>query len=161
MSLRCPRCGREFDVTLFEFEKEVTCSCGETLSLKSGHTIGGKAPEGRPKGRSKKKRGKPEHGIDWASLEREVFGAVNAREKMRDFEQAQQIRARADRISSLILHSDLPRVDVEIEIRRFREYVLEMFPDKEGLLDSVYVNRFRRLWSQFRDKDDPLFGRRA
>jgi hypothetical protein len=86
---------------------------------------------------------------------------VNARQQTRDYEQAEEIRRRADRISSLILHSDLPRVDIEIEIQKFREYVLEIFPEKEELLDSVYVNRFRRLWDQFRDTDDPLFGRRA
>jgi hypothetical protein len=176
VSLRCPRCGREFDVIRFEFGSEITCPCGEKLSLDSGHEIRGEAP---PRGKAPRGRGRggkarreeaggsgrgegeePQAAADWEALEREIFGAVNARQRARDYEQAEDIRSRADRISSLILHSDLPRVDIEIEIRKFRDYVLELFPEKEGLLDSVYVNRFKRLWAQFRDEDDPLFGRR-
>lgn len=107
----------------------------------------------------KKKRRPSDDDSQWRALEKEVFGAVNAREKARDFARAEEIRLAADRISSLILRSDLPRVDIEIEIRKFREHVLELFPEKEELLNSVYVNRFRRLWDQFRDGSDPLFGR--
>ena len=35
---------------------------------------------------------------------------------------------RADRIVNLILHSDLPRVDIEIEIETFREACLRQYP---------------------------------
>lgn len=158
MSLRCPRCGREFDVTRFQFAREITCPCGEKLTLESGHEVRDKRRRPMPKGSSRKKGGSRGPARAWDDLEREIFGAVNARERARDYEQAEEIRRRADRISSLILHSDLPRVDIEIEIRNFRAYVLEIFPEKEELLNSVYLNRFRRLWNQFRNADDPLFG---
>jgi hypothetical protein len=33
MAIRCPCCSREFDVTLFEFGRTVTCVCGNVVSL--------------------------------------------------------------------------------------------------------------------------------
>ncbi len=33
MAIRCPSCGHEYDVTLFEFESGVVCDCGEYVSL--------------------------------------------------------------------------------------------------------------------------------
>jgi len=173
MSLRCPACGREFDVTLFEFNREVVCPCGEKLSLKKGHELRrdsgrGKDGEGTSKrgektpgkGASKKDKGdrKPLRNIDWDSLEKEIFGAVNARQKQLDRARAQEIREIADRISSLILQKDMPRVDIEIEIKNFRTFVLEHFPEKEELFKAIYINRFRRLWNQFRGGEGPLFG---
>jgi DNA-directed RNA polymerase subunit RPC12/RpoP len=159
MSMRCPRCGREFDVTRFQFAREIACPCGEKITLASGHEVRDKKAGRKPGGGGvRKKGGSGKQARAWDDLEREIFGAVNARERSRDYEQAEEIRARADRISSLILHSDLPRIDVEIEIKKFRTHVLEIFPEKEELLNSVYLNRFRRLWNQFRNADDPLFG---
>ncbi len=43
MAITCPRCGRGFDVTLFQFGHRVRCHCGADLSfpgedLRSGHT---------------------------------------------------------------------------------------------------------------------------
>jgi hypothetical protein len=37
MAISCPRCGREFDVTLFEFGHRVRCDCGQWVDLASGH----------------------------------------------------------------------------------------------------------------------------
>jgi|Deesub1362A_J573_1020465.scaffolds.fasta_scaffold00289_8 uncharacterized Zn finger protein (UPF0148 family) len=31
MAIRCPYCGREYDVTLFEFEREISCVCGHMV----------------------------------------------------------------------------------------------------------------------------------
>jgi hypothetical protein len=31
MAIPCPRCGRQYDVTLFEFGRTVDCDCGERL----------------------------------------------------------------------------------------------------------------------------------
>ncbi len=31
MSIRCPRCGREYDVTVFQFGRNVKCACGEIV----------------------------------------------------------------------------------------------------------------------------------
>jgi len=86
---------------------------------------------------------------------------VNARSPKVDGERAKEIRAMADRISALIKQSDLPRVDIEIEIRNFREYVIEHFPEKEELFKAIYISRFRRLWDEHRKGEGPLFGRCA
>jgi hypothetical protein len=141
MSLRCPKCQREYDASLFEFNKEVVCACGERLSLSGGS--------------------RPIRDIDWESLEREIFGAVNSRSRKVDGEKAKEIRAMADHIGALIKQSDLPRVDVEIEIRNFRQFVLEHFPEKEELFKAIYINRFRRLWDEHRKGEGPLFGGRG
>jgi len=56
MSLRCPNCGREYDVTLFEFNREVTCACGERLSLKKGHEEKGSTKDGSIKDADRSRR---------------------------------------------------------------------------------------------------------
>ena len=33
MAIECPHCGRQYDVTLFEFGRHLRCSCGATVSL--------------------------------------------------------------------------------------------------------------------------------
>ncbi len=37
MAVQCPRCGRQYDVTLFEFQRSVDCECGRALDLAEGH----------------------------------------------------------------------------------------------------------------------------
>ena len=61
-----------------------------------------------------------------------------------------EIQRMADRVCVLILSSDLPAVDIEIEKNAVRERCLELFPDREELYDMVYESRFQRLWEQFR-----------
>lgn len=39
MSIRCSKCKREYDVTLFEFEREIVCECG---NRSSGSVVGSK-----------------------------------------------------------------------------------------------------------------------
>jgi hypothetical protein len=34
MAVRCLYCGRDYDVTLFEFGRSITCVCGETVAFK-------------------------------------------------------------------------------------------------------------------------------
>jgi len=63
-----------------------------------------------------------------------------------------ELAREADRIVNLILHSDLPRVDVEIEIENFREACLRRYPDGEALFDMVYASRFERIWEQWGDE---------
>ncbi len=50
----------------------------------------------------------------------------------------------------MILSSDLPEVDIEIEKSEVRERCLELCPDREDLYDMLYEARFQRLWDQFR-----------
>lgn len=132
MSIRCPRCGREFDVTLFQFGRRVRCPCGEIVAMESGHR---KSSDG--------------------AIEREIFESAGRR--FADGRRADAFRRSADRIASLILHSDMPRIDIEIEVRSFREDVLAEFPDRGELFDAIYLARFKRFWSQFRPGDGSLF----
>ncbi len=55
----------------------------------------------------------------------------------------------ADRIVNLILHTNLPRVDIEIQIESFRQRCLARYPDGEELFEMVYASRFRRIWDQW------------
>jgi len=56
----------------------------------------------------------------------------------------------ADHISRLILNTDLPWVDIEIQIGKLRGKAERLFPRKGDLFEQVYVARFRRLWQQWR-----------
>ncbi len=69
-----------------------------------------------------------------------------------DAELARELRRRADRISSLIVAGDLPDVDVEIRIRRLRDWVAKHLPERRDLFEMVYASRFRRLREQFRGR---------
>jgi hypothetical protein len=63
---------------------------------------------------------------------------------------AAELRRRADRISSLIVSSDYPEIDIQIEIAGLRRWCREHIPDRVELFDRVYGSRFRRLMTQFR-----------
>jgi hypothetical protein len=65
-----------------------------------------------------------------------------------------ELQRMADRVCTLILSSDLPAVDIEIEKNKVRERCLELYPDRELLYDMVYESRFQRLWEQFRSESD-------
>ena len=69
---------------------------------------------------------------------------VDPRQAMRD------LQRQADRVCVLILSSDLPAIDIEIEKNKVRERCLELYPDREELYEMVYESRFQRLWEQFR-----------
>ena len=93
----------------------------------------------------------------WDRLEREVFASAD--ERWRDRTRCESYRKRGDRIALLILHSDMPAVDIEIEIASFRALVLDDFPLSGELFEAIYGNRFKRLWEQFRPGKGPLFSR--
>ena len=61
-----------------------------------------------------------------------------------------ELQRRADHISSLIVASDYPAIDVVIEIRKLRDFAEEHFPGRTGLFHRIYESRFKRLWEQFR-----------
>ena len=44
-----------------------------------------------------------------------------------------ELQRMADRVCVLILSSDLPSIDIEIEKSKVRERCLELYPDREGL----------------------------
>ncbi len=80
----------------------------------------------------------------------EVASLSNAREAM------QELQRMADRVCVLILTSDLPAVDIEIEKAKVRQRCLELYPDREQLYEMVYESRFQRLWDQFRGEFEEL-----
>ena len=67
-----------------------------------------------------------------------------------DQDEAAQLQRQADRITNLILHSDLPKIDIDIQIDNLRFWCKTLLPEKVDLFDRIYVSRFRRLWEQFR-----------
>ena len=85
--------------------------------------------------------------IDWDALERQLFESDGEKH---DRARSKGISTEADRIVSMILLPDMPRVDIEIAIRSFRLRVIEEFPGREELFDAIYTGRFRRIWEQFR-----------
>lgn len=128
MSFRCPKCGAEYDASLFQFGVAVRCDCGEIV--------------------------RPEHvrpvSDDVARREGDSEEA-RRRAAMRDEEAAYgKLQRAADRIAFLIVATDYPRIDIEIEQRNLKEVCRRMFPDKLRLFDMIYAARFRRLWEQFR-----------
>lgn len=59
----------------------------------------------------------------------------------------------ADRVCVLILNSDYPDVDVEIEREKVRQRCEQLFPDRMDLFELIYESRFERLWQQFREPE--------
>ncbi len=67
-------------------------------------------------------------------------------------EAMQEMQRLADRVCVLILSSDLPAIDIEIEKNKVRQFCIELFPGREQLYDMIYESRFQRLWEQFREE---------
>jgi nucleoside-triphosphatase len=65
-------------------------------------------------------------------------------------ERVRALQEQADRICALIVSSDVPDIDIEIQQARLRETIARQFPDKVGLYHLLFESRFRRLWQQFR-----------
>ena len=65
-------------------------------------------------------------------------------------EAMEELKRLADKVSMLILHTDLPEVDIEIEISKVRQRCQELFPDRLDLFDMIYTSRFHRLMQQWR-----------
>ncbi len=65
-----------------------------------------------------------------------------------------EIKRFADKISSLIVSTDYPKIDIEIEKEKLREKISEHSPDEIHLYDLIYEPRFKRLEEQFRREDN-------
>ena len=59
------------------------------------------------------------------------------------------LQREADRIAVLILSTDLPRIDIVIQVERLRELCEELFPGRDDLFEMIYASRFDRLMEQF------------
>ncbi len=120
MAIRCLACKREYDATLFEFGREIVCDCGKKLSLKH----------------------------------EEIFGQLDDIVRQYDLEieeeNLSQIKRASERIAFLIVATDVPKVDIEIEMHALKELIEKLFPDKAHLYEMIYETRFHRLFEQFR-----------
>ena len=121
MAVSCPKCARQYDVTLFQFGRVIVCACGERLSL--AH--------------------REEH-LD-ESLEQAL---KEIREE--NAQKAEELKRMVERVCALIVSTDIPEVDIEIEKEKVRERPSRLFPDRMNLYEMIYESRFKRLWEQFR-----------
>jgi hypothetical protein len=71
-------------------------------------------------------------------------------------EEMREVQRMADRVCTLILSSDLPAIDIEIEKNKVRDRCLELYPDQELLFEMLYESRFQRLWDQFRTGEEAM-----
>ncbi len=60
-----------------------------------------------------------------------------------------ELQRRADRVTALILYSDYPDVDIDIEIAKLRRWCAEHLPDRLELFEMILASRFQRLRQQF------------
>jgi hypothetical protein len=80
----------------------------------------------------------------------EVFRAfLTARRE--EEEKIRDIKNFADKIAILIISTDYPKIDIEIEKNKLREMIDELFPEKAHLYELIYEPRFKRLEEQFRE----------
>ena len=120
MSIKCSKCQREYDASLFETGREIVCKCGAKLGFEHEEVLG-----------------------QLAEICRQYNLAIEE-------EKLSEIRSAQDRIVFLIINTDSEAVDIEIEKAKFRELIQSLFPDKTHLYDLIYEPRFKRLWEQFR-----------
>ena len=62
------------------------------------------------------------------------------------------LQREADRIAVLILSTDLPQIDIVIQVEKLRELCEELFPGRDELFEMIYASRFERLREQFGDR---------
>ncbi|MFH1799702.1 MAG: hypothetical protein ABH891_02480 [Candidatus Omnitrophota bacterium] len=120
--MKCPKCQKEYDASLFKSGREIVCSCGTPLGLGGDEVLG--------------------------QLARICLQYDLAIEE----EKLSEIKKMQDRIVFLILSTGSEAVDIEIEKAKFRELIRSLFPDKAHLYDLIYEPRFKRLWEQFRSE---------
>ena len=72
---------------------------------------------------------------------------LDPRDDMRD------LQRKADRISCLILYSEYPLIDIEIERATLREECARLFPDRKWLYEAIYESRFDRLIDDWRNTE--------
>lgn len=64
-----------------------------------------------------------------------------------------QLARAADKVSRMILCSDMPTIDIEIAKNEVRELAEELFPDRMDLFEMIYESRWQRLSQQFRTEE--------
>lgn len=71
----------------------------------------------------------------------------------RSQQQARQFARKADRIAQLIVASDYPLIDIEIQRNNLREEAEQLCPERIDVYDRIYESRFDRLIEQFREPE--------
>jgi hypothetical protein len=79
-------------------------------------------------------------------------GEMETREDQieRETRRLMDFQSGADDIARLIVSSDLPWVDIAIQIEQLRERAERLFPLKMDLFNLIYISRFHRLRQQWR-----------
>ncbi|UCE01722.1 MAG: hypothetical protein JSW67_10640 [Candidatus Latescibacterota bacterium] len=80
--------------------------------------------------------------------------AVDREALLREEAALREVRRLADRICFLIVATDTPRVDVDIQRIALERRCRQLFPDRMHVYRLVYESRFHRLWEQFRARRD-------
>lgn len=62
-----------------------------------------------------------------------------------------ELQRMADHVCMLIVGTDYPEIDIEIEKAKVRQRCEELYPDGMDLYEMIYESRFNRLWYQFRE----------
>ncbi|HHT9155742.1 MAG TPA: hypothetical protein ACFYD5_08005 [Candidatus Tripitaka sp. YC43] len=62
-----------------------------------------------------------------------------------------ELQRMADHVCMLIVGTDYPEIDIEIEKAKVRQRCEELYPDRMHLYEMIYESRFNRLWYQFRE----------
>ena len=83
-------------------------------------------------------------------VEGEAPQFVDREALVREERRISELARAADRVAFLIVATDCPRIDVQIERAALRRRCQVLFPDKMDLYEMVYESRFERLWEQFR-----------
>lgn len=78
---------------------------------------------------------------------------------VRETRYLRSFQQKADYISGLILNTDIPWIDILIQIENLRHEAERLFPQKLELFELVYVNRFKRLWQQWRSNHEQVEGK--
>jgi len=102
MARYCPHCHRQYDVTLFQFGHEIICPCGALL---------------------RDEPPKPE-----SSRKKPVVIRIKMTEERIRRARMRRLQRMADRLCYLIINSDYPRVDLEIDCAFAKAHYTRFWP---------------------------------
>ena len=66
----------------------------------------------------------------------------------------EQLKRPSEEIVSCTVAEDYRPIDIVIKVRNIRDFAEREFPGSEVRFEMIYGSRFRRLWGQFREKDE-------
>ncbi len=78
MAVQCPRCHRQYDVTLFQFGHVVRCECGARVDLSRGHVASPEAARAEPQAAPREQVESAASSAGWLVLVRHAEAGVGA-----------------------------------------------------------------------------------